>query len=1070
MKQNIPIAIIGMGCFFPKSSGLKQYWRLLFHGEDAITDIPDSHWSPEDYYDADPGKPDHVYCKRGGFLSPISFDPTEFAIPPSSLEAIDTAQILGLVAAKKAIEDAGYGEETSFNRDRVSVILGATGTQELVIPLGARLGHPKWLSALKDAGVPADKAAEVIERISDSYVSWQENSFPGLLGNVIAGRICNRLDLGGTNCVVDAACASSMSAIYLAAMELYSNRSDMVVTGGVDALNDIFMHMCFSETQTLSPTGDVRPFSKDADGTVLGEGIGMLVLKRLTDAEKDGNRIYAVLKAIGSSSDGKSQSIYAPRKEGQIKALRTAYEYAGVDPTTVGLIEAHGTGTRVGDIVEFQALTQFFNDRPENADRCALGSVKSMIGHTKAAAGAAGLIKSALALYNKVLPPTLKTDEPSPNMDIDESPFYLSTETRPWFSKNRHPRRSGVSAFGFGGSNFHVVLEEHQRNKQEVSWDGSIEIIALSAPTQNELTERLRSLINVIDKGLSDEEMSFMAAKTRHDFSSSDPHRILFAIEQPLEPPLDSSGSPIDLFVKALETLESNPGKTAWQTKNIYCGGPEQPGKIAFIFPGQGSQYVGMGRDLVCSFPDAFEILEQANEKLKGPKSLSDFIYPYPARTQKAKKNQEEDLKHTNIAQPALGAVSLSMLKILQGFGIRPDATCGHSFGELTALCAAGWMDTDTLLDLAVSRGSAMASTGRNKQQTGTMLAVKAPLEALDALVKDIGSGIVLANRNAPNQGVLSGSLKAITLAEKRCKENGFRSIRLPVSAAFHSNLVKDAQKPFMKAMGNINIFPSDIPVFSNTTGMPYPADAARSKQLLCDQILRPVNFVGEIENMFDSGIRTFVEIGPKTVLTGLVKSILKDRDVQAVAIDSSSGKDSGMFDLAKTLCHLASRGYPVNLTQWEQPASEPRRQIMSIPIQGANYRNPKPEVRGQKTEGIGQRNKETIRTSETKERDFNKKMESKNKPQQSESILNALKTVQEGLKSMQALQMQTAEAHKKFLETQTEAGRTLQNMMDSTRHLAEVSLGIKTEFKSRNLDFQNALESASMPFDNKAS
>ena len=376
-KHDEPVAIIGIGCFFPGSAGIKEYWHMLFHGKDAITDVPETHWSPEDYFDKDPAKPDHVYCKRGGFLSPVLFDPTEFGIPPSSLEATDSSQVLALIAAKNALEDSGYYSNKTFNRDRTSVILGATGTQELSIPLGSRLGHPKWRKALSDSGIPSDKAEEVIRKISDSFVSWQENSFPGLLGNVIAGRICNRLDLGGTNCVVDAACASSISAIHLAVMELAAGRSDMVITGGVDALNDIFMHMCFSKTRILSPTGDIRPFSKDADGTVLGEGIGILVLKRLRDAERDGDKIYAVIKGIGTSSDGKAQSIYAPRKEGQVKALNLAYANAQVDPASIDLIEAHGTGTRVGDLVEFQALTEVFgnSERKVSKMRHRLGKI-----------------------------------------------------------------------------------------------------------------------------------------------------------------------------------------------------------------------------------------------------------------------------------------------------------------------------------------------------------------------------------------------------------------------------------------------------------------------------------------------------------------------------------------------------------------------------------------------------------------------------------------------------------------------------------------------------------------------
>ena len=1071
-KQNTPIAITGMGCLFPKSSGLKEYWRLISQGLDGITDIPETHWRPEDYYNEDPQKPDHVYCKRGGFLSPVSFDPTEFGIPPSSLEATDTSQLLGLVTAKMALEDAGYGDGRTFDKDKTSVILGVTGTQELVISLGARLGYPKWRKALEDSGIGPEKAKEVIEKISDSYVAWHETSFPGLLGNIVAGRISNRLDLGGTNCVVDAACASSLSAIHLAVMELQTGRSNIAVTGGVDTINDIFMHMCFSETRTLSPNGDARPFSKDADGTVLGEGIGIIVLKRLEMAEKDGDRIYAVIKAIGSSSDGKSQSIYAPNANGQQKALRRAYQSADIDPATIELIETHGTGTRVGDRVEFQSLKSFFGESSEsykNNHKCAIGSVKSMIGHTKAAAGSAGLIKTALALYNKVLPPTLKATEPDPDLGINKSRFYLNTQTRPWLSKKDHPRRAGVSAFGFGGSNFHIVLEEYRPQKEKISWNGFVEILALSAPSRPELTKRLHALKNAVGSDLSDQKFSFITKKSRQEFSYKDPHRLLLTIEMPPGEPFNPSG----LIENALNTLESNKHENSWNLQNIFVGGPnksdksdksgsDKPGKIAFIFPGQGSQYVNMGRDLVCTFPEALAALEKTNEKYKNHNRLSDFIYPIPAYTNEEKKNQEDTLRKTDIAQPALCAVSLSLLHILQRFGIQPDATCGHSFGELLALYAAGWIDADTLINLSIARGFFMAAAGKNPGATnGAMLAVKASLYELDTLIRDAALDVILANRNSPDQGVLSGAGPAIEEADKICRQKGFKTIRLPVSAAFHSRLVKDAQEPFLRFLTNIVIHPTEIPVFSNATAAPYPADPDAAKKLLGEQIVCPVNFAGEIENMFYSGIRTFVEVGPRAGLTGLVNSILEDRPFHTVAIDSSSGKRSGILDLAKTLCHLASIGHRVELDQWEDPVSEPKKQIMSISLSGANYRSQAPGARSQKTEVKKQApamikgqtdNKSDKPISRLHNRDLqmtpiaeNQEIMNKEK-QQSEFILDALKTVQEGLKSMQALQMQTAQAHQKFLETQAEAGRILQGMMGKTQQLVKAAIGTETE------------------------
>ncbi|MBW2482856.1 MAG: acyltransferase domain-containing protein, partial [Deltaproteobacteria bacterium] len=1071
MPDRKPVAIIGMGCLFPKSQDLKGYWQLLYHGKDAISDIPESHWSPADYFDADPKSPDHVYCKRGGFLPPVSFDPSEFGIPPSSLEATDTSQLLGLLAAKMALEDCGYGAGQDFDRDRTSVILGVTGTQELVIPLSSRLGYPHWRKALEGSGMDAPQIEEVIQRISDSYVPWQENSFPGLLGNVVAGRISNRLDLRGTNCVVDAACASSLSAIHLAMLELQSGKSDMVVTGGVDTLNDIFMHMCFSKTQALSASGNARPFSKDADGTVLGEGIGILVLKNLDIAEKDGNRIYAVIKGLGSSSDGKSQSIYSPRAKGQANALRAAYESAGINPATIGLIEAHGTGTRVGDKVEFEALNQVFTEYGANGHKSALGSVKSMIGHTKASAGAAGLIKTALGLYHKVLPPTLKAEYPDPKLDIEKSHFYLNHKTRPWFSSNGTPRRAGVSAFGFGGSNFHVVLEEYQPDKQEISWDGSVDMIAFSADSRTRLGRQLRQYQAEAARCASPREHAVQAAESRRHFSSTLPYRLLIVHDQ--ETRLE------DLLDRAQRALALGDAGTQPISDSIFLGGPEAAGKLAFVFPGQGSQYLHMGRDLVCTFPQAMRVVQRANQKFDQDGLLSDLIYPQAHSDEQERRQQEAALRNTAIAQPAIGAISLGMLNVLQSFDVNPDATCGHSFGELTALCAAGWIDEDALLELAITRGRLMADAGgKQDPPAGAMLAVQAPLDKLDELMDNSPPEVVLANRNSPAQGVLSGPTAAIAEMETICKQLKIGTIRLPVSAAFHSDQVKKAGRPFLKALKKIAVNPTDTAVYSNTTAKAYPADADAARSLLGNHLTRPVDFVSEIENLYATGVRTFIEIGPKSVLTGLISTILPNRDVNAWALDASAGKHYGIADLGRLLGRLAARGYPVTLTRWENTPSTVRRPRMNVVLSGTNYRGQSTENRGQKTDVGGQKTEGRDQMTEngsqkpaanglaqsskrskpskltkltkpsipTKRPSEHKNSMSKDNRKQSAFILDALRVVQQGLKSMQDLQSQTAAAHQKFLEAQTEANRSLQAMMQNTQRLAEQSLGLESE------------------------
>ncbi|MCD6581930.1 MAG: hypothetical protein J7K90_09030, partial [Desulfuromusa sp.] len=363
---------------YPQSDNSQTFWTNIKNRSDAITEVPETHWRADDYYDQDPKVADKVYAKLGGFLSPVEFNPMDYGILPNAIEAIDTSQLLGLLTVEQALKDAGYGGDVEFDPERVSVILGITGTLELVVPLGARLGYPRWKEALADAGVEKELADDVIRRISDSYVPWQENSFPGLLGNVVAGRISKHFNFGGTNCTVDAACGSSLSALNLATLELTSGRSDMVVTGGIDTFNDIFMYTCFSKTPALSPSGHAHPYAADADGTTLGEGLGIVVLKRLTDAERDGDNIYAVIKGIGASSDGRGSAIYEPNAQGQAKALRRAYQQGNVTPDTIELIEGHGTGTKVGDAIEIASLHEVFGTA--DTPWCALGSIKSQIG------------------------------------------------------------------------------------------------------------------------------------------------------------------------------------------------------------------------------------------------------------------------------------------------------------------------------------------------------------------------------------------------------------------------------------------------------------------------------------------------------------------------------------------------------------------------------------------------------------------------------------------------------------------------------------------------------------------
>ena len=1014
----VPLAIIGIGCLFPQAEDRSAYWANIREGVDAITEIPASHWRVADYHDPDPKAPDMTYGQRGGFLSSIPFNPMEFNIPPATLEAIDSSQLLGLVAAGQALKDAGYGAERDYDRNRVSVILGVTGTLELVIPLGARLGHPHWRAALKDAGVDDAIAADVVQRISDSYVPWQENSFPGLLGNVVAGRISKQYDLGGTNCVVDAACASSFSALHLAGMELATGKSDMVVTGGIDTFNDIFMYMCFSKTPALSPSGNAKPFDASGDGTILGEGLGIVVIKRLADAERDNDRIYAVIRGVGSSSDGKGEAIYTPSASGQKKAILDAYQRAGVTPQSIGLVEAHGTGTKVGDAVEVSALREIYGTA-ENP-WCALGSVKSQIGHTKASAGAAGLIKAALALHHKVIPPTIKVTQPLKEISEGQTPFYITTQKRPWLARNGAPRRAAVSAFGFGGSNFHTVLEEYQPTRTQAEWDGNIQMIPFSGADAATLEHTLSS----VNGDMPWTELRTLAAAQRAAFDPQAPCRLALVIER-------NKTNLSSLSTTARTMLRKSPD-SPWNSPDgaYYACGP-LPGQLGLLFPGQGAQYSGMLRDLACCFPGMLDTLSAAENGYDASNTtrLSDLIYPSTPFTTDERERQEAALRATDVAQPAIGAVSLGALRILQSFGLEPQATAGHSYGELTALCAAGRLDEDAFHSLSRLRGRLMADGTGDK---GSMLAVSAPLADVEQLLKEEGLDLVIANCNAPSQAVLSGRSAEIARAVTACGTRKLVCKQLPVAAAFHSSLVGDAAKPLLEALADIRLTAGNLPVYSNTTAAEYPGIESEAKKLLAGQLAQPVEFVAEIRAMYQAGIRTFLEVGPGARLSGLVKSILGEQAHTVLALDASSGKRSGVADLARCLAQLAVLGYSLKLDQWDAGYQPPvqatgKKPAMTIPLCGANYVKPRakrppvttpPRPAPQSAAPATPTAPASAPAATTA-------------PVSPDTLAESLRVTREGMSVLQRMQEETAQLHRRFLEGQEQASRTIQTLLE---------------------------------------
>ncbi len=996
----IPLAVVGLGGVFPKAKTLRQYWANIKNKVDAIEDVPASHWSKDDYFDADQKKQDKVYSYKGGFLDAYDFDPSEFGLSPNTLEATDPAQLFALVAAKMALADAGYAvDQDTWDRTRVSCILGVTGALEIVIPLGARLSLPAWRKAILAAGVSPTQAEDALARMSDEFVPWQEASFPGLLGNVIAGRVANRFNLGGTNCVVDAACGSSLSAMHMAALELQAGRAKMVVTGGVDTFNDIFMYTCFTKTPALSKSGHAKPFDASADGTTLGEGIGMIVLKRLCDAQKDGDTIHAILRGLGTSSDGRGKSIYAPSAGGQTRAIEEAYRLSGLSPDTVELVEAHGTGTAVGDGIEVEAISGVYKKTGREGAWVALGSVKSMVGHTKAAAGAAAFIKAAMALRHKILPPTLKVTEPLPILAGGQTPFYLSLEKRPWMASKDHPRRAACSALGFGGTNFHAILEEGSSAKTETDWDAEHEIFAACGDIQGQLA--------ILTAAKSWDEVRAACQSSRASFDASADSRLVIALER---------GADWKTVAAKAATLKSSPAE------GIFYG-TGKPGKLGVLFPGQGAQYVGMSRDLVCAFPEAFDALAQADEAFEGGK-LSDLMFPQPAWKAEQKEVQEKNLRDTSVAQPALGAAAMSAWNLLARFGLKADALAGHSYGELVALHLAGRYDAKTLHALSGLRGRLMKGDGSDK---GSMLAVIASFEEVEKAVKEEKLDLVIANRNAPTQNVLSGATSEIEKAEKILSARGHRAVRLPVAAAFHSPLISAALKPFATALNPLPFPQPSVPVYSNTTGEVYPDSAPKAREVLAHHLAHPVEFVKSIEAMRRDGITTFVECGAGNRLTGLVGQISKD--CIAIAIDASNGKKNGISDLAKLLAQLSALGYSLDLSSWqggEKGLSDCRpTPKMSVKLTGATYRStPKKSFPAPIPAAV------SVNSSAPQAPNLAAA------GGDAQLLGQALSAAQASIDALTKLQEQTAALHLQFLQGQDSAQRSVQALVEQQQAL----------------------------------
>ncbi|HET6703384.1 MAG TPA: SDR family NAD(P)-dependent oxidoreductase [Amycolatopsis sp.] len=861
----LDIAIVGMACMFPQAPDLAAFWANVLAGTDAVTEVPPQRWDTSLYYDPE-GQGERTPSRWGGFLPEIGFDPLKYGIPPSSLASIEPVQLLALEAAHRALADAGYADR-AFDRARTSVVFGAEAGSDLSNAMTLRSVLPSYLGELPS------ELDERLPRIT-------EDSFPGVLANVIAGRIANRLDLGGANYTVDAACASSLTAVDVACKELTAGTSDLVLCGGADLHNGINDYLLFASAHALSPTGRSATFDSAADGIALGEGVACLALKRLADAERDGDRVYAVIKGVGAASDGRALGLTAPRPEGQHTALTRAYRNAGVSPARVGLVEAHGTGTVVGDRTELGTLTKVFTEAGAAPGACTIGSVKSQIGHTKCAAGLAGLIKAALAVHTGVKPPTLHLSSPNPAWDPATSPFVFQSAAQPWTAPPAE-RLAGVSAFGFGGTNFHVVLGAHDGvppAQAADEWPAELFTFTTEAAARE-----LLATASEVPSPWRLRDLALAAARRAH----GRPARLAVVAS--------TVDELVDLLRKALDGHDA-PG--------VFRADDAVPGEVAVVFPGQGSQRPGMFAELFVTFPEL-------QRYLRLDRATAEVVFGPAVFGETARQDAVDRVTDTRVAQPALGMAGLAAFRLLTRAGVRPAMLGGHSYGELTALAAAGAFTPEGLVHASHARATAILDAVP-VDDPGAMAAVSASAAEVVAVLGE--SRVVLANHNSPRQTVISGPTADVEAAVGQLRAAGLGAKRIQVACAFHSSLVAPAGEAFGRALDAIGVVRPAVPVYGNRTAAPYPESPDAVRGELAAQLGAPVRFVEQVEAMYAAGARVFVEAGPGAVLAKQVAAILGDRPHRTVGFEQPGRR--GLPGFLGALAQLAVSGVSVE-TGW---------------------------------------------------------------------------------------------------------------------------------------------------------
>lgn len=880
-----PVAIVGMGCRFPGANDPEAFWQLLRDGVDAIAEVPSERWKIDRFYDSNPATPEKMNTRWGGFLEQIDqFDPSFFKISPREASYLDPQQRLLLEVAWEALENAAIvPEKLAGSQTGVFIGIGNFDYHRLIY---------KDLSSI------------------NAYSST------GTCPSITANRLSYVLDLRGPSMAVDTGCSSSLVAVHLACQSLQNQESNLCLVGGVNLMVSPEPTIAFSQARMMSSDGRCKTFDASADGYVRGEGCVIVVLKRLSNALHDGDRILALIRGSAVNQDGLSNGLTAPNGLSQQAVIRQALENAQVQPAQISYVEAHGTGTSLGDPIEVKSLKTVLSEGRSTAQPCWIGSVKTNIGHLEAAAGIAGLMKVVLSLQHEEIPPHLHLKKLNPYISLAGTAFAIPTERQPW-STSTELRLAGISSFGFGGTNCHVIVAEapakiqhstFNLQKEENTLERCVHLLTLSAKSEQalqQLARRYQDLL-IAHPEVSLADVCFTANTGRSHFT----HRLALVARSIQE---------LREQLNAFTDHKEKAGNFSGQVRS------RKPLKIAFLFTGQGSQYIGMGRELYETQPTFRKTLDYCAEILRPylEKPLLSVLYPEPGET--------SPLNETVYAQPALFALEYALFELWKSWGVEPSAVMGHSVGEYVAACVAGVLTLEEGLKLIAHRGRLMQASSPD----GEMVAVFADYARVKDAIQPYAQQVAIAAINGAESIVISGECKAVGEAIATLSAAGVETKPLNVSRAFHSPLMEPILAEFEQVAREITYSSPQIKVISNLTGE-VATDEIATPEYWCRHIRQPVRFAAGMETINREGYQLFLECGPKPTLLGMGRRCLPESERDWLP-SLRQGQSDWQYML-QSCAALYVNGVEIDWSRFDRDYFRRRLQLPTYPFQRSRY------------------------------------------------------------------------------------------------------------------------------------